>query len=141
MHRGVDFAAARGTPIYAAGSGKVVYRGRNGAYGRYIRIRHNGSYSTAYAHLKRYAKRLRSGSRVKQGQVIGYVGSSGLSTGPHLHYEVMRNGRLINPLRLRMPSRKILKGKKMLAFKKRQSATNKKIAALAAPGLKISSRE
>lgn len=140
MHRGVDFAAARGTPVYAAGSGKIVYRGRNGAYGRYIRIRHSGSYSTAYAHLKRYAKRLRSGSRVKQGQVIGYVGSSGLSTGPHLHFEVMKGRRLINPLRLRMPSRKILKGKKMLAFKKRQSATKKRIAALAAPGVKVSSR-
>jgi murein DD-endopeptidase MepM/ murein hydrolase activator NlpD len=140
MHRGVDFAAARGTPIYAAGDGKVTYRGRNGAYGRYIRIRHNGTYSTAYAHLKRYAKRARRGKWVKQGQIIGYVGTSGLSTGPHLHFEVMKKGRQINPLRLRMPSRKTLGGKIRTAFKKRQSATNKSIAALGQPSVKVTSR-
>ena len=140
MHRGVDFAAARGTPIYAAGNGRVAFRGRNGAYGRYIRIRHKGGYSTAYAHLKRYARRLRSGSRVKQGQVIGYVGSSGLSTGPHLHFEVMKKGRRINPLRLRMPSQKILKGKKMAAFKKLRGATLRRIATITPPSVKVSRR-
>ena len=140
MHRGVDFAAARGTPIYAAGNGRVAFRGRNGAYGRYIRIRHKGGYSTAYAHLKRYARRLRSGSRVKQGQVIGYVGSSGLSTGPHLHFEVMKKGRRINPMRLRMPSQKILKGKKMAAFKKLRGATLRRIATITPPSVKVSRR-
>jgi len=140
MHRGVDFAAARGTPVYAAGDGTVAFRGRNGAYGRYIRIRHNGTYSTAYAHLKRYAKRLRSGSRVRQGQVIGYIGTSGLSTGPHLHFEVMKKGRQINPLRLRMPSGKTLKGSKMAAFQELRGATKKTIAALAQTSVKVSNR-
>jgi murein DD-endopeptidase MepM/ murein hydrolase activator NlpD len=140
MHRGVDFAAARGTPIYAAGDGTIAFRGRNGAYGRFIRVRHNGTYSTAYAHLKGYAKRLRRGSRVRQGQVIGYVGTSGLSTGPHLHFEVMKKGRQINPLRLRMPSGKTLKGSKMVAFQKLRGATKKTIAALAQTSVKVSNR-
>ncbi len=140
MHRGVDFAAARGTPIYAAGDGTVAFRGRNGAYGRYIRIRHNGTYSTAYAHLKGYAKSLRSGSRVRQGQVIGYIGTSGLSTGPHLHFEVMNKGRQINPLKLRMPSGKTLKGSKMAAFQELRGATKNTIAALAQTSVKVSNR-
>ena len=82
MHRGVDFAAPRGTPVYAAGKGVVEYAGRNGSYGKYIRIRHGGSFKTAYAHLKGYAKGIARGKRVKQGQVIGYVGTTGRSTGP-----------------------------------------------------------
>jgi murein DD-endopeptidase MepM/ murein hydrolase activator NlpD len=110
IHRGIDFAAPTNTPIVAAGDGVIEYAGRNGAYGRYVRIRHNGTYKTAYAHMRRIAKGVRSGARVKQGQVIGYVGSSGRSTGPHLHYEVMTGGKQINPMKLRLPTGDVLEG-------------------------------
>ncbi len=100
LHKGTDFAAPRGTPIYAAGDGVVESAGRNGAYGKYVRIRHNSTYKTAYAHMRRIAKGMRRGKRVRQGQVIGYVGSTGRSTGPHLHYEVLRGGRQVNPLKI-----------------------------------------
>lgn len=116
MHRGIDFAAPRGTPIVAAGDGVVEVAGRNGGYGRYIRIRHNSNYKTAYAHLWRFSKNGRRGKRVKQGQIIGYVGSSGISTGPHLHYEIHRNGRQINPLALKLPTGKKLRGKDLENF-------------------------
>jgi hypothetical protein len=116
MHRGTDFAAPRGTPVYAAGDGVVEVAGRKGGYGKYIRIRHNGTYKTAYAHLNGYARKIRRGRRVKQGQVIGYVGSTGRSTGPHLHYEVMVNGRQVNPLKIRLPSGETLKGEDLEAF-------------------------
>lgn len=98
MHRGTDFAAPRGTPIFAAGDGIVEYAGRKGAYGKYIRIRHNGMYQTAYAHMSRFAAGVTSGGRVRQGDVIGYVGSTGRSTGPHLHFEILQQGNQINPM-------------------------------------------
>ena len=104
MHRGVDFAAATGTPIYAAGDGVVSYRGRKGGYGNYIRIRHAGGFNTAYAHMSRFNSKVALGTRVRQGQVIGYVGSTGRSTGPHLHYEILASGRQVNPLTVKMPS-------------------------------------
>ena len=116
MHRGVDFAAPRGTPIYAAGDGVVSYRGWKGAYGRYVQIRHNSTYSTAYAHLSRFRRGVTKGSRVRQGQVLGYVGSSGLSTGPHLHYEVLVNSRKVNPLSLKLPAGTRLKGPALVRF-------------------------
>ncbi|MDP6389175.1 MAG: peptidoglycan DD-metalloendopeptidase family protein [Alphaproteobacteria bacterium] len=116
MHRGLDFAASRGTPIYAAGKGVVEVAGRNGGYGRYIRIRHNGTYKTAYAHLRRFARGVRKGRRVRQGQIIGYVGTTGVSTGPHLHYEVFRAGRQVNPRRLKLPSGRKLKGAELHRF-------------------------
>ncbi len=116
MHRGIDFAAPRGTPIYAAGNGTVEVAGRKGSYGNYIRIRHNGTYKTAYAHLKSFARGVRSGKRVQQGQVVGYVGTTGRSTGPHLHYEILMNGRQVNPLSIRMPSGKKLQGKALERF-------------------------
>jgi murein DD-endopeptidase MepM/ murein hydrolase activator NlpD len=100
MHRGTDFAAPRGTPIFAAGDGVIEYLGRNGAYGKYIRIRHNNIYKTAYAHMSRYAPGLLNGSRVRQGDVIGYVGSTGRSTGPHLHFEILENDNRINPMQV-----------------------------------------
>lgn len=114
MHRGVDFAAATGTPIYAAGDGVVSYRGRKGGYGKYIRIRHAGGFNTAYAHMSRYNRKVTLGSRVRQGQVIGYVGTTGRSTGPHLHYEILAGGRQVNPLTVKMPSG-IKLGKKAFA--------------------------
>lgn len=111
MHKGLDFAAPRGTPIYAAGDGVVERASRFGAYGKYIRIRHHSSYKTAYAHLKGYAKGIKKGKRVKQGQVIGYVGSTGRSTGPHLHYEVLYNNKQVNPRKIKLPAGEKLKGK------------------------------
>ncbi len=116
MHRGVDFAAPTGTPIMAAGNGVIDYVGRKGTYGKYIRIRHNSTYKTAYAHLSKYARGLKRGKRVQQGDVIGYVGSTGRSTGPHLHYEVHRGGKQVNPLTLKLPSGKKLKGAELVAF-------------------------
>ena len=116
MHKGVDFAAPSGTPIYAAGSGRVVAAGRNGGYGNYIRVRHSGEYSTAYAHLSRFAKGIRPGQRVRQGQVIGYVGTTGRSTGPHLHYEVLRNDQQINPLEIKQPPTTQLAGADLERF-------------------------
>ncbi|MFQ5776330.1 MAG: peptidoglycan DD-metalloendopeptidase family protein [Kiloniellaceae bacterium] len=121
MHRGIDFAAPRGAPIYAAGDGVIERAGRNGAYGRYVRIRHNSTYKTAYAHMSRIAKGMRKGKRVKQGQVIGYVGSTGRSTGPHLHYEVMVGGRQVNPLKIKLPSGEKLKGKDLENFQARRA--------------------
>ncbi len=116
MHRGIDFAAPIGTPIYAAGNGKIVFAGRKGAYGKYIRIRHNSRYSTAYAHLSGYRKGIRRGKRVQQGQIIGYVGSTGRSTGPHLHYEVLVMGKQINPLKMKLPPGRKLRGNELVSF-------------------------
>jgi murein DD-endopeptidase MepM/ murein hydrolase activator NlpD len=116
MHRGVDFAAPSGTPIYAAGDGVVTYAGRKGGYGNYINIRHNGRYHTAYAHMKGFARGIGRGKRVRQGQVIGYVGTTGRSTGPHLHYEILVDGGQVNPLRVRMPSGRKLKGEELERF-------------------------
>ena len=116
MHKGIDFAAPTGTPIRAAGDGTVVHVGRKGGYGRYIMLRHNGTYATAYAHLHRYRKGLQKGERVQQGEVIGYVGSSGVSTGPHLHYEVHKNGQQINPATLKLPSGQRLEGAELASL-------------------------
>jgi murein DD-endopeptidase MepM/ murein hydrolase activator NlpD len=110
MHRGTDFAAPTGTPIMASGSGIIEQVGWNGAYGKYIRIKHNSKYKTAYAHLNGYARGIKKGSKVRQGQIIGYVGSTGRSTGPHLHYEVLVNGKRMNSQRLKLPSGRTLRG-------------------------------
>ena len=118
MHKGVDFAAPKGTPIYAGGNGVIEYIGRNGGYGNYIRIRHNNNYKTAYAHLSNFKKGISKGTRVNQGDVIGFVGSTGVSTGPHLHYEIIFNNKQINPMKLKLPSGKILKGEELERFKK-----------------------
>lgn len=116
MHKGVDFAAKKGTTIRAAGDGVISQAGRNGAYGHYVSIRHNSEYSTAYAHLSKYKKGVRVGKRVKQGAVIGYVGSTGRSTGSHLHFEVVRDGKRINPLSVKLPSGTKLAGKELKTF-------------------------
>ena len=119
MHKGVDFAAPSGTPIIAAGSGVVIKSGWLGAYGRYVRIRHNGTYSTAYAHMSRISRGITPGARVEQGQVIGYVGSSGRSTGPHLHYEILVNNRKVNPLTVSLPTGEKIPPELLAPFKKR----------------------
>lgn len=116
-HKGVDYAAPTGTPIKASGDGKVVFRGAKGGYGRTVIIQHAGKYTTLYAHMSKYSRRARSGSRVKQGQVIGYVGRSGLATGPHLHYEFRVNGVHKDPLRVKLPKSLALPKKELPAFK------------------------
>ena len=140
MHRGVDFAASSGTPVYAGGNGTITSIGRNGGYGRYIRIRHNGRYSTAYGHMRRFARGMTRGKRVRQGQIIGYVGSSGRSTGPHLHYEVLLGGRQVNPLRLRLPAGRRLKGKELASFSALRTYLDRRLAAIP-KGTEITQRE
>ena len=117
-HLGVDYAARRGTPIVAAGSGKVIWAARMGSYGNLVKIRHADGYETRYAHMKSFRRGIRRGARVKKGQVIGYVGTTGRSTGPHLHFELRKHGRPINPLRVVQVTTKKLKGKEYRAFKK-----------------------
>ncbi len=116
MHRGLDFAAPTGTPIMAAGDGVVEYAGRKGNYGNYIRIRHPNEYHTVYAHMSRFGSGIRQGSRVKQGETIGYVGSTGMSTGPHLHYEVHFRGNHVNPASVDTPPGRTLKGEELDRF-------------------------
>jgi murein DD-endopeptidase MepM/ murein hydrolase activator NlpD len=115
MHKGVDFAASTGTPIFASGDGTIAKIGRQGGYGNYIQIRHNSQYSTAYAHMSRFAKGLKNGSRVRQGDVIGYVGSTGRTTGPHLHYEILVGGKQVNPMKIKLVGNK-LEGKDLKRF-------------------------
>lgn len=115
MHKGTDFAAPTGTPIMAAGSGTVVYRGRKGSYGNYVQVKHNSEYSTAYAHASRFGK-YRVGSKVKQGDIIAYVGTTGRSTGPHLHFEVLYRGKQINPKKVKATSGIKLKGSELNKF-------------------------
>ena len=119
LHRGLDFAAPTGTPIFAAGDGIIEKAGWNGSYGRYIRIRHTGTYKTAYAHLSRIHKKIKIGSRVSQGKTIGYVGSSGRSTGAHLHYEVLRNNKQVNPMNIKLPAGKNISKEELSTFKKK----------------------
>ena len=116
MHRGTDFAAPMGTPIMASGSGVIVRARWCGGGGNCIKIKHNSAYQTIYAHMKSFARGIKEGLRVKQGQIIGYVGSTGKSTGPHLHYEVVKNGKKINSQKLKLPSGKILKTKERKIF-------------------------
>ncbi len=116
MHRGTDFAAPMGTPIMASGSGTIKKAGWCGGGGNCVVIKHNSTYETVYAHMSKFAKGIKRGIRVKQGQTIGYVGSTGKSTGPHLHYEVIVNGKRINSQKLKLPSGKILKGEERIIF-------------------------
>ena len=110
MHKGTDFAAPMGTPVMASGSGTVSLAKWCGGGGNCIKIKHNSTYETVYAHLKSFAKGIRKGKKVRQGQIIGFVGSTGMSTGPHLHYEVIVNGEKVNSQKLKLPSGKVLKG-------------------------------
>jgi murein DD-endopeptidase MepM/ murein hydrolase activator NlpD len=116
MHRGTDFAAPKGTPIMASGNGIVKKAGWCGGGGNCVKIKHNSTYETVYAHMSKFARGIKKGVRVKQGQTIGYVGSTGKSTGPHLHYEVIVNGKRVNSQKLKLPSGKILKGKNRELF-------------------------
>ena len=116
MHTGTDFAASTGTPIMASGDGLIVRAKWCGGGGNCVKIKHNSVYQTVYAHMSKFGRGIKKGVRVKQGQIIGYVGSTGLSTGPHLHYEVIENGKKINSQKLKLPSGKILKGKQRKLF-------------------------
>ena len=133
-HSGVDFAAPRGTPIFAAGTGTIARAGRYGGYGNYIQIRHSDGYATAYGHMSKFARGSKRGRRVVQGQVIGYVGTTGLSTGNHLHYEVHKNGKRINPMSLSTLSGKPLKKAELPAFKIRAAEIDV-LRASAAPAI------
>lgn len=120
-HKGVDYAAARGTPVRASGDGKIILAGNKGGYGRTIIIQHGSRYKTVYGHLNGYARGVRNGKKVKQGQIIGYVGSSGLATGPHLHYEFRVNGAHRNPLTVRLPEAKPVHSSYLAHFKEKTS--------------------
>ena len=130
MHRGTDFAAPSGTPIMASGSGTVTRARWCGGGGNCVKIKHNSTYETIYAHMKAFAKGIKEGRKVKQGQIIGYVGSTGLSTGPHLHYEVIVNGKKVNSQRLKLPSGKILKGEERKQFELDRIKIDLKLAEL-----------
>ena len=130
MHRGTDFAAPSGTPIMASGSGTVVRARWCGGGGNCVKIKHNSTYQTVYAHMKSFAKGIKEGRKVRQGQIIGYVGSTGLSTGPHLHYEVIVNGKKVNSQKLKLPSGKILKGEARKVFEIERIKTDLKISEL-----------
>jgi murein DD-endopeptidase MepM/ murein hydrolase activator NlpD len=125
MHKGVDFAAGTGTPILAAGSGTIVHFGVKGGYGNYVKIKHNADYSTAYGHASRFNKKFRLGSKVKQGDVVAYVGTTGRSTGPHLHFEVIYKGRQINPSKVKATSGLRLSGKELARFENSKSEIDK----------------
>ena len=130
MHRGTDFAAVSGTPIMASGSGTVLRARWCGGGGNCVKIKHNSTYETIYAHMKSFAKGIKEGRKVRQGQIIGYVGSTGMSTGPHLHYEVVVNGKKVNSQRLKLPSGKILKGKPREKFELERIKIDLKLSAL-----------
>lgn len=135
MHRGLDFAAPAGTPIKAAGDGVVEFTRYDSSFGRNIRLRHAGGYKTRYAHMSRFARNIRAGVRVRQGQIIGYVGSTGLSTGPHLHYEVSYQGRSMNPARIKSTPNRILKGRELERFMAAKAELDIQFAALKQPAV------
>lgn len=130
MHQGVDFGAPMGAPIFAAGGGTIVEIGFKGGYGRYIRIHHNNTLETVYAHMSRYAANMYRGAHVEQGQVIGYVGMSGRATGPHLHYEVHVNYKPVNPMSVNLPTGRVLEGGLLSQFKQGESKIKKEFANL-----------
>jgi murein DD-endopeptidase MepM/ murein hydrolase activator NlpD len=131
LHRGLDFAAPKGTPIYAAGDGTIQRLGRFGNNGKYIRIKHRNGYETAYAHMNSFARRLKKGSRVKQGQVIGTVGRTGLATGPHLHYEVLHYNKPVNPRELNVPPQRNLNADALEGLARLKAETADRVSGLA----------
>jgi murein DD-endopeptidase MepM/ murein hydrolase activator NlpD len=118
MHTGVDWATPYGTPIFASGNGVVEKVGWEGGYGKYVRLKHNNGYETAYGHMSAFAKGMEPGKRVRQGQVIGFVGSTGMSTGAHVHYEILVNGRFVDPMRVKLPRGRSLEGSMLASFEK-----------------------
>ena len=131
MHQGVDFAAPSGTAIYAAGDGTVVQVGRVNGYGNYVEVKHNEQYTTAYAHLSAFARGLKEGERVRQGEVIGYVGMTGSATGPHLHYEVHEHGAAVDPQSIKMPAMTRLAGADLKEFEAYRAVVENRLIACA----------
>jgi murein DD-endopeptidase MepM/ murein hydrolase activator NlpD len=125
MHKGVDFAASTGTPILAAGAGTLIYMGIKGGYGNYVQIKHNNDYSTAYGHASRFNKKFRTGAKVKQGDVVAYVGTTGRSTGPHLHFELLYKGSQVNPAKVKATSGIKLVGKELVRFESSKNEIDK----------------
>lgn len=140
MHKGVDFAAPTGTPIYAAGDGVIEYAGRKGAYGNYLSLRHNSTLKTAYAHMHKFAKGISAGKRVSQGDIVGYVGTTGRSTGPHLHYEVLVNNAQKNPNSIDLPTGEQLAGNDLARFKSMMTTMHQQYIALS-EGLKFAEKD
>ena len=138
-HKGTDYAAPVGTPVWATADGEISYRGWNGGYGKMIKINHGRHYQTVYAHLSRYANSSRKGRKVKQGQIIGYVGSTGLSTGPHLHYELIVRGRHLNPVKAKYPMKKLPKGSKPL-FKQYRQEYLERLKTLTNSGIRLAEK-
>lgn len=128
MHQGIDFGAGTGTPVFAAGDGVVVEARRWGGYGNWVRIRHSGGFETGYAHLSRFGKGVRAGQRISQGQVIAYVGSTGASTGPHLHYEIWQHGKRVNPVGAKVPQGTVLAGSELAAFRAQKARIDALVA-------------
>jgi murein DD-endopeptidase MepM/ murein hydrolase activator NlpD len=139
MHRGVDFGAPSGTPIQAAGDGVIEAIGPNRGYGNYVRLRHTDIYETAYGHMSRFAAGLRIGSHVRQGDIIGYVGQTGLATGPHLHYEVLVKERQVNPISVKFPTGHQLAGSELNRFLAAEQALDGQLAALPPPAPAVAS--
>jgi murein DD-endopeptidase MepM/ murein hydrolase activator NlpD len=128
MHTGVDWATAYGTPIFASGNGVIEKVGWEGGYGKYVRLKHNNGYETAYGHMSAFAKGMEVGKRVRQGQVIGFVGSTGMSTGAHVHYEILVNGRFVDPMRIKLPRGRSLEGPVMAGFEKERDRLEAQMA-------------
>jgi murein DD-endopeptidase MepM/ murein hydrolase activator NlpD len=128
VHTGVDWGAAMGAPIFASGNGVIEHIGPEGGYGKYIRIRHANGYETAYGHMSAFARGLDEGSHVRQGQVIGYVGSTGLSTGPHVHYEILINGRFVDPMKVKLPRGRVLEGPLLASFEEQRDKLDQVLA-------------
>jgi murein DD-endopeptidase MepM/ murein hydrolase activator NlpD len=130
MHPGVDFAVPTGTPVMAAGAGTIQFMGRAGGLGNNVQIVHGNGYATSYSHLSRFAPGMRRGARVRQGQVFAYSGNTGLSTGPHLHYEIRANGARVNPLTIKMAQGRTLAGKERVAFLETRMKIDEAMAAM-----------
>jgi len=139
-HHGMDYAAPAGTPVSASGDGTVIFSGHRGQYGKLIILRHPNGYTTRYGHLSRIERGIAKGRKVDQGRIIGYVGATGLATGPHLHYEMRRGGRPINPLDLRIPREKAIPGEAIAEFRKLKGEMNNRLAAIAPPAVASTGR-
>lgn len=139
MHKGIDFAAPTGTPIYAAGDGVVTYKGWRNGYGNYIQLKHNGEYATAYGHISRFPSGMFAGKRVKQGDVIAFVGMTGQATGPHLHYEILRRGAQVNPQNQKFKTGDALKGSQLAQFRSHVNKINNQIASMPKASTKVAS--
>jgi murein DD-endopeptidase MepM/ murein hydrolase activator NlpD len=130
-HKGVDYAAPTGTPIKSTGAGKVIFRGWKGGYGRVVIVQHGSKYRTLYAHMSKFSSKAKAGRKVKQGQIIGYVGKSGLATGPHLHYEFRVNGVHRNPLTVKLPKSLPLPNSQLADFKEQTAPLMTQLASIA----------